>query len=270
MDKFNVFFPHLTVLFFLLLYAILTMIWVIIAALITFIIFNRKGIRSSYVWKMSSQTWEKIIFSAMSVIAGVLIIFFLVPWLFSNSLKGDPDENWHTKAKETNTAIIFGFGYGIDEKGRMTPEASNRFLYELSKKQMNAKCLIVQEGVFVVALEDRTSIHSNNIQLVRMHPLNLQKDVNTFEAARYAIKQMEKLGQTKAVVYAHSLQQKRAIANLKRIAESNPVWRQFDFISPDIPYTPFPKHSAQWRTRNRIIYRAIELYFSRVRDSWQY
>ena len=270
MDKINVLFPHLTALFFLLLYFGFAMVWVMIAALITFKVFNRRGDRFAYVWKMSSQTWEKLIFSVMSVIAGLIIIFFFVPWLFSSSLKAKPDEDWQTKAKQTNTVIIFGFGYGKDENGKMTAEASNQFLYELSKKQMNAKYLIVQEGVYITALNDSALIHSNNIQLIRMHPLNYEKDVNTFLAARYAIMQMEKLGQNQAVVYAHSMQQKRAIADLRRIAASNPAWKNFTFISPDIPDTPFPKHSAQWRTRYKIIYRAIELYYSRVRDSWCY
>jgi len=270
MDKFNVLFPHLTALFFLLLYFGFAMVWVMIAALITFKIFNRRGDRFAYVWKMSSQTWEKIIFSVISVSAGLFIIFFFVPWLFSSSIKCKSDVNWQTKAKETNTAIIFGFGYGRDDTDGMTPEVSNQFLYELSKKQMNAKYLIVQEGVYIAALNDSALIHSNNIQLIRMHPLNSKKDVNTFEASRYAIMQMEKLGHYKAVVYAHSMQQKRAIADLRRIATSNPKWKNFEFISPDIPDTPFPKHSAQWRTRYKIIYRAIEIYYSRVRDAWCY
>ncbi len=270
MDKINVLFPHLTALFFMLLYFGFAMIWVMIAALITFKIFNRKGDRFAYVWNMSSQTWEKLIFSVMSVIAGLFIIFFFVPWLFSSSLKGKPDEDWLTKAKETNTAIIFGFGYGRDENGEMTPEASNRFLYELSKKQTNAKFLIVQEGVYVATLEDSISIRSHSIKLVSMHPLNLKEDINTFEAAKYAIMQMEKLGQTQAVVYAQNLQQKRALADLKRIAASNSAWKNFTFISPFIPNTPFPSHSAQWRTRYKVVYRAIELYYSRVRDVWCY
>jgi hypothetical protein len=128
MDKFNVLLPHLTALLLMLLYAGFSLVWIIIAALITFKIFNRKGTRSAFVWKMSSKTWEKINFSVMSIIAGVFIIFFLVPWIFSGYLHGKPDKNWQTKVMQANTAIIFGFGYGEDENGAMTAEASNQFL----------------------------------------------------------------------------------------------------------------------------------------------
>jgi hypothetical protein len=150
----------------------------------------------------------------------------------------------------------------------MTAEASNQFLYELAKKQMRMKYLVAQEGVYVTALKDSIFVRSEAIQLIRMHPLDLKKDVNTFESSKYALMNMEKLGQQKAVVYAHSLQLKRAATDLRRIAASNPQWKDFEFITPEIPNTPFPKHSTQWRTRNKIVYRAIELYFSRVRDSW--
>lgn len=270
MDKLNVLYPHLTALFFLLLYAAFTMIWIIIAALIAFKIFNRNDKRYSYVWGMTSKTWERIIFSAMSFLVSVFIILFLIPWIFNSNLKCKSDENWQNKVKEANAAIIFGFGYGKDAKGNITPEASNQFLYELARKQTKSKYLIMQEGVYIAALKDSAYLRSENIEAVRMHPLNIQKDVNTFEAAKYAIMQMEKLGQSSAVVYAHSLQAKRAISDLRKIANSNSKWKDFEFILPDIPDTPFPKHSAQWRTQYKIIYRAIELYYSRVRDTWCY
>jgi hypothetical protein len=268
MDKFNVFYPHLTALLFLLLFFAFFLLWLIVAALIVFKILNRNGVRFAYVWKMSSQTWEKIIFSTISIIASVFIIFFLVPWFFSGYLNSKPDENWQTKAMQANTAIIYGFGYGEDESGKMTAEASNQALYELARKQMNMKYLIMQEGVYIAAMNDSIFVRSGNIQLVRMHPLDLKKDVNTIDASKYALIQMEKLGQSKAVIYAHSLQVKRAVADLRKIASSYPKWKNFEFIIPDIPETPFPKHSAQWRTNNKIIYRAIELYYSRVRDAW--
>jgi hypothetical protein len=270
MDKFNVFYPHLTALLFLLIYFACYILWMMVAAVIVFKIFNGKGVRFTYVWKMSSQTWEKIIFSTISIISSVFIIFFLVPWLFSGYLNSKPDENWQKKAKLANTAIIFGFGYGEDENGKMTAEASNQLLYELAKKQMQMKYLIMQEGVYVAAMKNSIFVRSGNIQLIRMHPLDLKKDVNTFEASKYALIQMEKLGQSKAVIYAHSLQLKRAVADLRIIAGSNPKWKNFDFITPDIPETPFPKHSTQWRTRWKVVYRAIELYYSRVRDAWCY
>lgn len=272
MDKFNVFCPHLTALLFFILYIGFSLVWMIIAGVATVKIFNYKrggnSVWPNYVWKMPASTWEKIFFSLISIFAGIFIIFFLVPWLFCSYLNGKPDCNWQEKSKQVNTAIIFGFGYGIDENGKMTPEVSNQFLFELSRKQMKSKYLIMQEGVYIAAVKDSISDRSENFQLIRMHPLNLKKDVNTFEASKYAIMQMEKLGQSRAVVYAHSLQVKRAIADLRKIADTNIKWKNFEFIAPDIPDTPFPKHSAQWRTQSKIIYRAIELYYSRVRDAW--
>jgi len=268
MDRFNVFFPHITAFLLSVLYAGFSMIWVMIAALITFKLFNSGSTRKAYVLKMSSQTWEKIFFSVLSVLAGVFIIFFLVPWLFRNSLSGKPDNDWQSKAGGIKTAVIFGFGYGTDQNGCMTPGASNQFLYDLEQKQIKAEYLIMQEGVFVAALKDSVKLSEENVKLISMHPVIPGEDVNTYNAARFAIMQMEKAGQTNAVVYAHSLQVKRAIADLRKIAASNPAWKNYEFVSPDIPETPFPKHSAQWRTKNKVLYRAIELYYSRVRDAW--
>jgi hypothetical protein len=274
MDKLSVFYPHLICIVLLLFYFATMIVWVIISSIAASEIFYQKralnNVRPKYVWGMTVRTWEKLIYSVISVAASVFIIFSLVPWFFNSYLIGKPDIGWQVKASQANTAIIFGFGYEVDDKGNMTPGASNLFLYNLSKKQHQIQNLILQEGVYVAALRDNIDGKPGHIQLVRMHPLYPNRDVNTFEASEFAITRLVNLGQRRAIVYAHNLQEVRAVADLRRIAATRQEWRDIEFIIPEIPETPFPEGSEQWRTKWKIVYRAIELYYSRVRDAWCY
>jgi len=222
------------------------------------------------VWRMSQQTWERIIYSLISLIAVLIIGFYIVPWIFNGTFHPAPSDNWKEKIKKADAALIFGFGYGTDDRGKMIPEASNDFLYNLVKQQYTGRYLIVQEGVFLSAIRDSSKNMRNKYIRIRMHPHDPNKDVNTFKAASIAIGKMDSLNLKSAIVYAHSMQLKRAVADLRKIASRNTEWKDFEFIVPDISETPFPKKSAQGRTRGKVLYRAVELYVSRVRDTWCY
>lgn len=273
MDKLYVFFPHITAAILILLYFATILIWLIISGVITVKIFYwKKGGNSvwpNYVWRMSQQTWERIIYSIISFAVITFIVLCLVPWIFSSSFHLASSKDYN-EAKEVDVALIFGFGYGIDEKGSMTPEASNQFLYDLAMQQVKVKYLIVQEGVYVAAIKDSSKHRLNGVHLIRMHTHNPHKDVNTFEASLFAIDKMDSLNQKQAFVYAHNMQLKRAVADLRKIAARDSKRNDFQFIIPPIPETPFPKKSDQGRTKGLIFYRFIELYLSRVRDAWCY
>jgi|WetSurMetagenome_2_1015567.scaffolds.fasta_scaffold01189_9 hypothetical protein len=272
MNKLTVLYPHLIWTLLLLLYFMSMLVWMIISGVITIKIFYwKKGGNSiwpNYVWNMPARIWERIIFGAITSLFIFFLTFFFVPWIFSGSLHGNPSENWLEKAKQVNTAIIFGFGYEKDSNGKMTPGIANQFLLDKVMEQTHCKFLIMQEGVFTAAEKVYQGGKLTNCELIRMHPYDTTKDVNTLQAAKFAIMQMEKIGQNKAIVYAHYMQLVRAVADLRRTAALNPAWKDLEFIVPEIATTPFPKKSEQLRTRWKVVYRAIELYYSRVRDAW--
>jgi hypothetical protein len=181
-------------------------------------------------------------------------------------MKVVPDCCWQQKARESQTAIIFGFGFEWDDMCRMLPGASNQALYEQAMNDAGYQNLIMQQGVMVAARKDRVRTHDKN--LIQMHPLNLGY-VNTLAAAKYALQKMESLNVKRATVYAHDLQLARAVYDLRRIAASHPRWQDMEFITPCIPPVPFPEHSAQWHTRCKMIYLPIELFISRPLNTIQ-
>jgi hypothetical protein len=274
MDKFSVLFPHVALAILLLLYFTTAIFRVTISGTFTVMIFKckraRNGLWPKYVWHISQQTWERLIYSAISFFALVIVVFYLIPGIFYMSFHLHPTPNWHEKAKKTDAALIFGFGFGTDEKGNITPEGANQFLYDLAMQQTRIRYLIMQEGVYAAAIKDGDRLRRNKTEPIRMHPHNPKKDVNTYEASRDAILKMDSLHLKRTVVYAHPMQLKRAVADLRRIAAGNPRWKEIEFIVPFIPSTPFPKKTTQKRTNNKVIYRAVELYYSRVRDAWYY
>ena len=190
------------------------------------------------------------------LIAGASVFAVSLVWLSFFEVVN----HWQNKLQSSQTAIIFGFGYEWDFKCSMLPGASNQALYLQAMTDGGFQHLIMQEGVLVAARKDYERTRGKNI--IPMHPLSLGY-VKTLVAAKYAILKMDSLGVKRAVVYAHNLQLARAVYNLKRIAASDPRWRDMEFITPCIPLVPFPKHSAQWHTRCKVIYYPIELFISR-------
>ena len=188
------------------------------------------------------------------------IILLFVWWVFF--LEAEATKCWRCKTKQTNTAIIFGFGYEENCCGKMLPGAANSALYDQAISDANYQYLIMQEGVMVAACEG-----NRKHKKIEMHPVNPNEDVNTFIAAKYAILKMDSLGEKKAVVYAHNHQLARAVFDLKQIAASNPKWQDFEFITPAIPKTPYPRQSIQLRTRCESIYVPLEIFALRLRDT---
>jgi hypothetical protein len=266
--------PHIIVVILMLIFTTLLLIWIVKTGRATNNMFKwfqaLLCLIPGYLWWRTRTIKDKLLVTFSYFAAGFLIVLFLVPAIFADSLGSKPDKDWKLKSQEIKTVIIFGFGFGKDNSGKMTPEASNEFLYRLAREQSDMKYLIMQEGVYIAAINDSVSIRNAGIELIRMHPIDLKKDVNTFEASEYAIRQMAMVNQKKAIVYAHSMQIRRAIADLNKIAKSIPGYADFEFIEPDVPSTPFPANTAQKRTGSKVIYRFIELYGSRLRDKFVY
>ena len=176
-------------------------------------------------------------------------------------LEATPTTDWEIEAENTNTAIIFGFGYKENCKGEMLPDTANKTLYMQAINDANFHYLIMQDGVLVAACK------ADSLRNIRMHPHSPTIHINTIEAAQYAILKMDSLHVKKAMVYAHSQQLARAVFDLKRVAASNPKWHDFEFITPAIPPTPYPRQSKQRYTRYEITYVPLELLFMRPRDT---
>ena len=180
-----------------------------------------------------------------------------------------PSEKWREKAKETNTVILFGFGYDTCKCGLMRPGNANEALYKMAinnaGKDIGTLHLIMQEGVRVAAIYD-INPHEFIRDFIPMHPHD-STYITTLIAAKYAILKMDSLGVKKAVVYAHSMQLKRAVYDLRRIADSEPRWKDMEFITPEIRSTPFPCCSVHKHTRSVFLFYPREIFASRPVES---
>jgi hypothetical protein len=214
----------------------------------------------------------------LALVTSVIVVWILWRAFF---IYEPPSPNWKKEALETNTALIFGFGFeevDLDDllpeekvcviyqdlHGKtvaMKPDSANKALYDQAVSDANYQYLIVQDGVRAAACDDTIR------EIIPMHLHNPIEDVNTLKAAKFAIRKMDSLHLKKAVVYAHDHQLARAVYDLKRVAASDMRWRDFEFIVPAIPPTPYPRHSAQWRTRCELFYFPAELFISRPRDT---
>ena len=201
-------------------------------------------------------------FGTMMFICLTAVCFF--PERFF-SIDAKATENWENETQSTNTVILFGFGY-VMEDSIMKPGKSNTALYKraiANAGSFKTLHLIMQEGVMVAAHEDSVSCYPFIRDSIRMHPHSSEIYINTLIAAKYAILKMDSLNVKRAVVYAHELQLARAVYDLKRISASNPRWRDMEFITPCISNTPFDPISAHTHTRSTERFFRREVLFSR-------
>ena len=197
------------------------------------------------------------------VLATSFLVVSLLWWFFF--VKAKPDDNWKEIASKTDTAILMGFGYVLDEDGVMFPGKANKALYKKAVVRpvgLDTLHLIMQEGVMVAALKDKRKYPFKR-NLIRMHPHDDSTYINTLIAANYALLKMESLGVKTAVIYAHDLQLARAVYDLKRIAASDPRWKDMVFITPYIRPTPVTPDSEQWYTRSTLIFFLREIFLAR-------
>ena len=165
-----------------------------------------------------------------------------------------------------DVAIILGFGYEEAENGEMKPGAANEFLLDLVLENFpEVRTILVQEGIWAAACETSAeTCRVGNVELLRIHRHDPNLDVNTFQTAVCAVKRMNELGKKRAILVAHDLQLWRTEKVFERVKQK--LCADCEFVIPDVPDTPYPVRSVQWRTRNEFIYRFVEV-LARVRDS---
>ncbi|MCP4216419.1 MAG: hypothetical protein GY765_17345 [bacterium] len=188
-----------------------------------------------------------------------VLLFFSDPWL-----RATPSADWEKKIKDTDTAIILGFGYVKGKEGEMKPGAANEMLLKWTLENTSAETILVQEGVWVAAHEGKQKKYEK--QFLRIHRHDDKLDINTFDTAFCALQKMETLGKKKVILIAHDLQLQRTAWDFEKLKEKKATWKDFEFIVPEIPPTPFPGDSTQWRTRFGLLYKFIEMFLSRARD----
>lgn len=163
-------------------------------------------------------------------------------------------------------AVILGFGYEEANTGEMKPGVANEFLLNwVLENYPKVQILLVQEGVWAVVCEtSAATCRIEGVKLLRIHRHDPDLDVNTLDTAVCAIERMNGLGERKAILVAHDLQLWRVAGDFERAKQS--LCRDCEFVIPNVPDTPYPTHSVQWRTRSEYIYRFMEI-LARFRDS---
>jgi hypothetical protein len=166
-------------------------------------------------------------------------------------------------------AVVLGFGYEETNAGEMKPGAANEFLLNWALENHPAvETVLVQEGVWAVICETgAATCEADGVELLRIHRHDPHVDVNTLDTAVCAIEAIERmdgLREKKALLVAHDLQLWRVAADFERARQD--LCSDCEFVIPDVPDTPYPARSVQWRTRNEPVYRFVEI-VARFRDS---
>jgi hypothetical protein len=269
MNPFTVLLPHIAGLGALALVAVLMTLWTIPACMAAMMLFDGlppgRRSRPPTVAGLRRDQWERVLYwpSVLLILGGSVAVFLRLStfWLLAA-----PTSGWQQQTATSDTVIVFGFGLEFDPQHRVTPGAANRVLADWVLDRRHGGTMIVQEGVLAAATEAPRASRVAGWEIRRMHRDDRAVYVNTLEAAYCALEQMERLGRKRALVVAHELQLARAAADLRRVASSNPRWRDYEFVVPDVGSTPFPEGSAQWHTRDLYRYTAVEMFLSRPRD----
>jgi len=213
---------------------------------------------------------EKIPAPGQWIIYICFILIFLIPVIFTLTdtwIRKNPDKKWKNKIKNVKCAIVLGFGFERGNSGKIVAGNSNNFLLKWTLLNTKARVLLIQEGIFAgLAFINKKNINLKKVKLYKIHSHQENNYINTINAAICALEKMESLGQAKAVIITHDLQLKRAAWIFNRLKKTKTGWKDFEFIIPKIPKTPFPKYSMQFHTRFETLYRFIEVFWLRPRD----
>jgi len=202
-----------------------------------------------------------------------LFFFMLIYTFISHShyfIRANPSINYQSAIKSSKIVIAFGFGIEKDKNGNLTAGAANDSIMHWISENTQAEYIIAQKGCTL------SKFINYEIPLIEMHPHNDSVYINTFEAAKYALNKLDSLYKTdeiknnQVLVVAHGMQLERAAWILKKMYEKRNNKSSYQFIVPKMPSIPFPLNSNQFHTRNKFIYRLIELYISRPRDYFHF
>jgi len=202
-----------------------------------------------------------------------LFFFMLIYTFISYShyfIRANPSKNYLSGIKQANVVIAFGFGVEKDKNGNLFAGEANDSIMQWISENTDTKYIIAQKGCTL------SKFINAGVRVIEMHPHNDSVYINTFEAAKYALNKLDSLYKTgeiknnQVLVVVHDMQLERAAWILKKMHEKKNNKSSYQFIVPKMPSIPFPLNSNQFHTRNKFIYRVIELYISRPRDYFHF
>jgi hypothetical protein len=171
--------------------------------------------------------------------------------------------------RDIDAAVVLAFGYVQPPQSPLEAGDANAFIFQWVRRQYpQVKTLLVQEGVWAAARSpDCRTCENDDVKLLRIHAHDEHQDVNTFDAAVCAVPKLRSLpaprGRRKVLLVAHHLQLWRTQKCFEKVIAR--LCPECELVIPDIPDVPFPRDSAQWRTRSEFIFRLAEL-GGRLRD----
>lgn len=252
MSAFTVFFP--------LVLAGTTLAWLFIGA---FIIYERM-----YVKSLLSSKQVVFLYTTYLYIFGILVAssYFIIFQTSDGWMRAVPTPEWEREVQETDTAIIFGFGYEKGDNGELLAGEANDFLYRWAVEHTAAKTIFVQEGVWAAAANQQDARYqAAGREIKRIYKHDPAVNIHTLETVYCVLEKMKALGKKRAVIVASDLQLARTEADFLKVTKAEKEWQDYTFVVPDIPPTPYPIKSVQWQTCSAARYKIWEL-CSRVRD----
>ncbi len=184
-------------------------------------------------------------------ILSLALVFTLPASFFRATPQGD--------ASNAEAVVIMGFGFERDASGNMIAGSSNNFLLDWSLATYpNIKLMFVQEGVWLAQCKaSQSDCFINDVRLRRIDKHNDALDLKTMDIAVCSIRRMQTFNVNKAVLVAHDAQLWRTQNNMNRA--KNKLCPDCSFVVANVPDTPYPNNSEQWRNRFEWTYRLIDL-----------
>ncbi len=185
-----------------------------------------------------------------------------------------PTKDWMREAKQADTAVVFAFGSGPTEHGRIDPGAANRFLWDWTLANTTATEAFVGDAVFGVACGNSgpalasCSVSGREVRRIAVeHP---RTGDSTLETALAAVDRIAKLGRRRVVLVAHQMQLERAAVDTLAASKALKIvpGQESQFVIPEMPPTPFLVNGVNDYSRNPYVYRIAELLLFRPRDAY--
>ncbi len=209
---------------------------------------------------------QRFSYSILILLSLAIISLALILVLPPSTFRATPTGN----ANDAEALIIMGFGFERDASGNMIAGQANSFLLDWSLANYpNIKLMFVQEGIWLDQCQaSQNQCFINDVRLRRIDKHNDSLDLRTMDIAVCSIKRMQAFNIKKAVLVAHDAQLWRTQNNIERAKK--PLCPDCSFVVANVPDTPYPNNSEQWRNRFEWTYRLIDL-AARVRyHSWLY
>jgi hypothetical protein len=174
-------------------------------------------------------------------------------------------------ARDVEAAVIMGFGYVQRPGGPLEPGEADVFMFNWVRTQYpKITTILGQEGVVQAARASQYGPSKmNDVRVLRIHAHDPRRSVNTLDAAVCAVLKLRKLqastGRGKVLIVGMPIHLWRCVRCFEKAKAE--LYPELELVVPSMPDVPFPRHSAQWRTRSPRRFRFAEI-IGRVRDLW--